>query len=145
MTTDIAVTAQPDPTLEQFLADRLYEFNAAATGIDDGLALTIAVRDDQGQIVAGLTGHTWGGCCEIVRLWVHESQRSRGLGTRLVRAAEAEAVRRGCDQMVLSTHSFQAPSFYERLGFCRVASVADYPSGHANIVMTKQPLGAAAA
>jgi len=141
MTSDLPITAEPDPALEQFLADRLYEFNAAATGMDDGLALNVAVRDGNGAIVAGLTGHTWGGCCEIVRLWVHESQRSRGLGTRLMRAAEAEAQRRGCDQIVLSTHSFQAPAFYERLGFRRLVSVADYPRGHANIVMIKRPLG----
>lgn len=145
MIADIPVHSVADPALEQFLGDRLYEFNAAATGMDDGLALTIAVRDDDGRIVAGLTGHTWGGCCEIVRLWVHESQRSQGLGRRLVRAAEVEAVRRGCDQIVLSTHSFQAPVFYERLGFRRVASVADYPRDHANIVMVKRPLDATCA
>lgn len=97
------------PALEAFLGDRLYEFNSTTTGIYDGKLLNASVEDDAGHIVAALSGHTWGGCCEIGRLWVHESMRGTGLGTALMQAAEREAVRRGCHQIVLSTHSFQAP------------------------------------
>lgn len=43
------------------------------------------------RVVAGLYGWTWAGCCEVNKLWVHERWRRRGLGTRLMRAAEAEA------------------------------------------------------
>ena len=44
-----------------FLHARLYEANAAATGVDDGRWLSIIVRDASGGIVAGLHGWTWGG------------------------------------------------------------------------------------
>jgi ribosomal protein S18 acetylase RimI-like enzyme len=135
---DIEVRADPHPALDAFLGDRLYEFNSTTTGIFDGELLSAVVEDASGAIVAGLSGHTWGGCCEVGRIWVHESMRGAGLGTALMRAAEAEAQRRGCVQMVLSTHSFQAPAFYEKLGFERLASIPDYPAGFENIIYRKR-------
>ena len=133
----IDIRTDDRPALEAFLGDRLYEFNSRTTGIHDGVLLNASVKDAAGNIVAGISGHTWGGCCEISRLWVHESLRGTGLGTAFIRAAEQEAVRRGCHQMVLSTHSFQAPGFYEKLGFERLATIPNYPQGHEHIIYIK--------
>lgn len=128
-----------DPSMADLadLEDRLDAFNAAASGIHDGRFLTILLKRPDGEIYAGLHGHTWGGCCEIKTLWIAESDRGRGLGRDLVRAAEAEARRRDCRQIVLSTHSFQAPGFYEKEGFQRVATIEDQPAGHAQILLVK--------
>jgi hypothetical protein len=46
---------EPTPDDVQYLEDRIYEFNAAATGIDDGELLAIVVRE-RGSIVAGICG-----------------------------------------------------------------------------------------
>ncbi len=40
----------------QFLEDRLYEFNAAKTGRDDGQLFAFFIRDEKQEIVAGLAG-----------------------------------------------------------------------------------------
>jgi GNAT superfamily N-acetyltransferase len=69
---------------------------------------------------------------------VHESWRRRGLGTKLFDAAEQEARRRGCTQIVLMTFSFQAPAFYERRGFEVVAGIDDHPRRHRNLLMRKR-------
>ncbi len=124
--------------LDAFLDDRLYEFNMAATGLRDGRAFAATVTEQSDDIVAAINGHTWGGCCYVAHLWVHESRRGRGIGRDLLQAAEHEALRRGCVQMLLATHSFQAPAFYERLGYVRRATVPDYPRGHAQHVYVKQ-------
>jgi ribosomal protein S18 acetylase RimI-like enzyme len=121
----------------QFLDDRIYEFNASRTGIADARLLAILVRDAE-AIVAGLYGWTWGQCCEVKILWVHERHRGAGLGTRLMTSAEAEARSRGATQIVLSTHSFQAPAFYQRLGFEIVGRIDDYPVGHQSIFLRKR-------
>ena len=97
------------PERESFLGDRLYEFNSRATGIYDGELLNASVEDETGNIVTAMTGHTWGGRCEILRLWVHEALGGTGVGTALMQAVDREAVRRGCRQIVLSTHSLQVP------------------------------------
>ena len=130
-------------TLGAFLADRIYEFNANATGYFDGRFLGGWIRNDAGEAIAGFNGHTWGGCCEVSHVWVDERYRGQGLGAALLRSAEAEAVARGCMQVVLATHSFQAPGFYERLGYERKYAIEGRPTGHADIIYVKA-LGRAA-
>jgi len=87
---------EDDPRREDIalLDERLYEFNAVASGVDDGRSLAIFVRDADGTIVAGLHGWTWGGTGFVQAIWVHEELRRRGLGARLLAAAEAEALAR---------------------------------------------------
>lgn len=128
-----------EPTLAdiQYLEDRLYEFNQAATGIADGRSLGILVRDVEHRIVAGAAGHTWGETCELRQIWVAEPLRRQGIGRRLIAEAEGEAVRRGCRQLVLTTHEFQAPQFYEKLGYTVVSEIPDYPRGHSHLVLRK--------
>jgi GNAT superfamily N-acetyltransferase len=127
-----------EPTADdlQYLEDRLYDFNAGATGVTDGQYLAFLLREG-GRIVAGICGNTWGGTCEVRAFWVEDARRGRGVGTRLLQRAEEEARRRGCTQMVLMTFSFQAPAFYQRHGFHVVATVDNHPRGFTNLLMRK--------
>jgi GNAT superfamily N-acetyltransferase len=135
---NVTLTAvNPTPDDVQYLEDRIYEFNANVTGIGDGELLAFFARACD-RIVAGICGNTWGGTCELRQFWVEDAQRTRGLGTKLFQAAEQEARRRGCTQIVLMTFSFQAPVFYERHGFEVVAAIDDHPSGHRNLLMRKR-------
>jgi GNAT superfamily N-acetyltransferase len=134
---ELVMRTDPTPAEIGFLEDRLYEFNSKVTGIVDGVGLAVFGRDVQGEVVAGLCGHTWGGCCEIRQVWVHEKHRGQGIGRRLLDVAETEARRRGCFQIVLATHSFHAPEFYRKLGFEIVDSLPDYPRGHQHLRLRK--------
>ena len=80
---------------------------------------------------------TWGGCRELSNVWVHEQHRGRGLGTRLLRSAETEAAARGCLRVVLATHSFQAPGFYERMGYERKYAIEGRPRGYEDVIFVK--------
>ena len=127
----------PTPDEVQYLEDRIYEFNSNVTAIADGELLAFFVREAH-RIVAGICGNTWGGTCELRQFWVEESRRRQGLGTKLLQAAEEEARRRGCTQIMLMTFSFQAPAFYERHGFEVVATIDNHPRGHRNFLMRKR-------
>ena len=127
--------------LGAFLADRIYEFNAKATGYFDARLLAGCIRSETSDVIAGFNGHTWGGCCELSYVWVHEQYRGRGLGALLVRAAESEALARGCVRLVLASHDFQAPGFYERLGYERKCAIEGRPSHHASIIYVKMLRG----
>ena len=133
----IRITDAEDGLADE-LRERLYEYNAEATGVDDGRLMAAAIRDDEGRLVAGITGWTWAACGYIDQLWVRADHRREGLGTRLLAAAEAEARARGCVLMVVSTHSFQAPGLYERRGYVERGRVEGYPQGYAHIHLAKE-------
>lgn len=126
-----------DRDLADLLDDRIYEFNVAATGFADGRMLTIRATIHPQGLVGGLSGWTWGGCGYVDTLWVDSVHRRRGLGSRLLDAAEDEAVERGCVTMALSTHTFQAPEFYAQCGYVEIGRTEGYPSGHAQVHLRK--------
>ena len=132
------VVNNTDNGLRERLDKEINAFNAATTGYTDGGLLCIAVRDNAGDLSAGLFGWTWGGCGYIDLLWVRSDQRGSGLGTQLLATAEEEVARRGCDQVALSTHSFQAPGFYARFGYQECGRTPAYPHGHDYIHLVKR-------
>ena len=132
------IDSNPSPADVQFLEDRINEFNVARTGFDDGRLLSIFLRDESGTVSAGIYGWTWGGCCEVRFLWVRADLRGQDIGSRLLAAVEDEAKERGCLQVVLDTHSFQAPEFYKRHGYQVAGVYEDYPIGHQQYFMFKR-------
>jgi len=123
---------------EAEVEEALYAFNVAHTGVADGEKVAYALRGGGSTLRGLVAGWTWGGCLEIRLLWVHESLRGRGWGTRLLHAAEALAIARGCTQALLDTHSFQAPVFYQRQGYVIYATLDDYPVGHQKHYLKKR-------
>ena len=125
---DLRVEDHPDPLDVEFLETQIRSEASAVTGLGEEIELAIFVRE-AGRIVAGISGWTWGDCCELQSLWVAPSHSGRWLGTRLIAAAEAEAAARGCTQTVHFTYDFQARTLYERAGYELMARVRDFPSG----------------
>lgn len=134
---EIRLEPDPDREISRALADRLYELNVERTGIADGALLTATVRGTDDELVAGLDGWTWGKTFWIDAFWVSPALRGRGLGSRMLRAAEEEAATRGCERVLVGTHSFQAPDFYRRRGYVVVARLAEYPTGHEQLFLRK--------
>lgn len=124
--------------IAQALIAAVDRFNVETTGIRDARDLLVAETGDGGALLGGLYGWSWGGTCWIQALWVREDMRERGLGSRLLQAGEAIARERGCVQLALDTHSFQAPRFYARHGFEVVGTLPDHPAGHAHLLMRKR-------
>ncbi len=125
---EFGVEDHPDPGDLEVLETRIRREASTAMGLGDEVDLAIFVRD-AGAVVAGISGWTWGDCCELQSLWVEPSLRGRGLATRLIAAAEAEAAARGCSQTVHFTYDFQARVLYARNGYELVGRVQDFPKG----------------
>ncbi|MEU6205478.1 GNAT family N-acetyltransferase [Micromonospora musae] len=119
-----------DAELTERIDRELTAFNNAATGADDEAGLSVRVTDGDGELIAGLTGWTWGGRAGINTVWVRADRRRDGWGGRLLRAAEEEARRRGCTEISVSSFSFQAPDFYRRHGYTDTGIRDGIPGGH---------------
>lgn len=134
---ELKIETEPDERDVIALRDHLHEFNKRKTSYYNDELIAIFIKTDDREVKAGLFGWTWGGCCEIEFLWVCEELRNRGLGARLLMRAEDEARRRGCHQVILNTHSFQALDFYLKLGYEVFGAVDDFPLGHKNYYLKK--------
>jgi len=75
MTDTVTTVGRADPALDQLLNDELDTFNAAATsGVAPAEELTVRVEQG-GDVVAGVSGWTWGKAAGIGMTWVHEDHR----------------------------------------------------------------------
>jgi GNAT superfamily N-acetyltransferase len=123
----IELTDAPDGRLEGVLGAGLQAHNAAQFGYADGRKLAVLAHDpESGELVGGLLGRTTLGLFFLDLFYLPERLRGRGLGSQILRMAEAEAIWRGCVAATLVTTNFRTPEFYTRHGwqeFGRVPSV----------------------
>jgi heme-degrading monooxygenase HmoA/GNAT superfamily N-acetyltransferase len=130
-----------DPELDARLSRELDRYNVAASGVGDQRELTVQAHDADG-LVGGLSGWTWGTSAGVGMFWIREDSRSAGWGSRLLAAAEAEAVARGCRQMMLSSFTFQAPGFYRGHGYVETGRTHGLPlPGMADVHFRKDLAG----
>lgn len=134
----LSLEDEPSPADRQVLEDGLYLFNSLQLERDDGRLLAVFLRDEQGEVFGGLMGWTWAGVCEIQALWVYPALRGQGYGLQLMEAAEAEARARGVEWIQVSSYSFQAPEFYQKLGYQIVGRLEDWPPGHQHYFLRKR-------
>lgn len=121
-----------DPEPAKLLDAGLDAYDLAATGTtveDQGELSVRAVDPATGETVGGPTAWTWGGLLGIDMPWVREDHRRDGRGSGLLRAAEAEARRRGRDRAVVSSFAFRAPDFYRRHGYAETGRTLGIPGG----------------
>src|SRR4029077_14044328 len=126
----ISVTDTPSPEDFATIFRGLDEATAEVAGQANLLPLAVLLRDDAGIAVGGLWGRTVSSWLSTAMLCVPASLRGRGLGSAWVRAAEHAALARACIGIRVETFDFQAPTFYQRLGFVLAAVQDDLPPGH---------------
>ena len=135
----LILTDAPDERAQKIIRGGLSEYNLGQAGYRDARPLAILVSDPQTEeVVGGLLGRTSMGLLFIDLFFLPASLRRLGLGGRVIRAAEEEALRRGCSRAILFTVTFQAPGFYERQGYQALGRIECDPPGHTRICMIKK-------
>ena len=121
-----------------FVNNALQKFNDEKVGPDNHELLNIVEYDNSGNIIAGILGGTYWGWMHIDILWVDENHRKQGLGTQLLKAAESEAINRGCHSVHVDTMSWQAPDFYKKHGYEIISELNDIPNGNKKYHLIKK-------
>ncbi|HHA2860047.1 GNAT family N-acetyltransferase [Stenotrophomonas maltophilia] len=138
MPLEIAVTDEPSDEALDLIGSGLDKFNLDAAGYADRRTLAVLVTDPaSGRVVGGLTGRTSLGLWFVDLFHLPPAYRGNGLGSRVLKAAEDEARRRGCRSGVLYTISFQAPDFYVKQGWAVFGEVPCDPPGTRRIFLSK--------
>lgn len=133
---ELEITDRPAPADREAVRQGLIAFCDQFLGPCDLRPIGIFVRGSKG-LRAGLIGETGRGVMKVALLWVSEELRGQGVGSRLLRAAEAEAVARGCRKVLLDTYDFQARPFYERHGYRVFAEFRGFVRDHGSFFLTK--------
>ncbi|WP_436374055.1 GNAT family N-acetyltransferase [Cytobacillus sp. BC1816] len=69
-------------------------------------------------------------------LWVDDSLRGQGKGQKLIQEDVTSACEQGFTMMRLVTFSFQAPDFYNKLGFKKKGKLKNFPKGFSHYYCT---------
>ena len=136
------LTTTPTEEDARAISDGLVAFNRRAiqelAEPDSGVQFFVFARDDDGTVTGGLRASCFWNVLHIEVMWIAEGVRGNGIGTTLLERAEAFAVDRGYELALLETASWQARPFYEKHGYKLVATIPEYPKGHAMHVLTKR-------
>ena len=122
----------------KYIQKALSQFNDERVGKDGHTPLNIVEYDENGNTIGGILGGTYWGWMYVDVLWVHERHRHKGIGSKLLREAEKEAICRGCHHVHLDTMSWQAPEFYKKHGYEVIGILPDIPSGHQKYLLMKE-------
>ena len=121
----------------KYIREELNQFNNERVGEHDHTPLNIVEYDTNGNIIGGILGGTYWGWMYVDILQVHENHRYKGIGSKLLREAEKEAVRRDCHHVHLDTMSWQAPEFYQKHGYEVIGILPDIPNGNQKYLLMK--------
>jgi putative acetyltransferase len=103
-------------------------------------ALMLASIDDNGEVhgVGAIKFHS--AYAEIKRVYYKPEWRGTGEATRLIRALEAHAFKKGVFTIKLETGVAQLAAIraYEKLGYQRCEAFACYENNHVSVFMQKQ-------
>ena len=134
----ITILEKPDDAAWEVIGGGITAFNLAHAGSDAATPLCIVLRDESGETLGGLIGDTYYGWLSVSLMYVREDLRGQGYGEKLLLRAEEEARSRGVKNVFLDTFSFQAPDFYQKLGYRVFGELVDFPPGHTRHYLTKR-------
>jgi GNAT superfamily N-acetyltransferase len=133
----IKVIARNQNKFREKMVRKLLAYNESKAGDVGWKSLSLEMSDSKGRFMGGLTGNRFLGWFYVDLLFVEEKVRGKGIGKRLLRAAESWARKNGCRNIDLNTITFQAPGFYRKMGY-RVFGKLTYPKGNVRYYFRKK-------
>jgi len=134
---NIEILQEPEQQLIAFLDQQIADFNWANWEVTERKPIAVQVKNEDGEVLAGSAGRTFGNWLQISTLWVSEELRGQNIGSQLLDKMESAAKQRGCIKSILDTLNFQAMPFYEKHGYVTQWVQQDYPKTGCKYFMVK--------
>jgi ribosomal protein S18 acetylase RimI-like enzyme len=100
--------------------------------------ISLVLKTPDGKIVGGVITSMLTGVMHLEVLWIEEIYRGRGYGKDLVLEAEKIGRKKGYPASQTWTFSFQAPEFYQSIGYHIVGIFDGYIGGITEYVLLKK-------
>ncbi|MGQ0697796.1 MAG: GNAT family N-acetyltransferase [Panacagrimonas sp.] len=126
----IAAVAEEESAIADAIIELLKDYNQQFIGRAPYDLFRLAAHDREGRLIGGLLGEWRSYWLHVDILVVTEPYRRSGLGSALMADAERVAREKNYRGIFLDTFEFQAPRFYEKLGFTRFGSIRNYCDGY---------------
>jgi GNAT superfamily N-acetyltransferase len=140
-TTQFMSSDSPSEEEAGFIHDRLEEHNREQTNgeyDEPGTEISLVLKGPEGIVVGGITASTVLRVMHLEALWVAKEHRKQGHGSRLVLQAERIGFERGCIASQTQSFSFQAPGFYQKIGYQVLGIYDGYPDGITEYTLMKR-------
>lgn len=134
----IVVPDQPAAEHRDAVVALLTDFNAQSGYPVDMEPVAVLLNDDQSRTIGGLWGKTSFGWLYVEFLVVPDSLRGHSYGSMLMDEAERIARQRGCAGSWLTTFTFQARGFYEKLGYEVFGELDKSPGENVRLFLRKR-------
>ncbi len=125
----IAAATDEESETADAIIELLKDYNQQFIGRAPYDVFRLAARNPEGRLVGGLLGEWRSYWLHVDILVVIEPYRGNGLGSALMAEAERAARTKQYKGIFLDTFEFQAPRFYEKLGYTRFGCIKNYTDG----------------
>lgn len=134
------LTAPLSPEDQDFEALKigLDGYNESFTGPVFKEKIASFVKNESGAAVAGILAEINWDWMHIQGLWVDDTLRKGGWGSKLMNNLEQYALSKGIANVRVETTTFQALDFYLKLGYVVFGELQDMPAGHTSYFLQKQ-------
>ena len=133
----IVLEEKPEDSAWGIIGRGVATYNRNQAGDNQFQRLCYVLRDPKGEVVGGVLAEVYWDWLYIDLLWIDGSLRRNGYGTSLMTRIEEQARQLGAKNAYLDTFSFQAPAFYENLGYQSFGELGDFPEGMKRFFMKK--------
>lgn len=125
----------------EFIRNKVIEHNGASLPEEQKSpkeGISFIARDENGEIIGGVTGTAYWGHMHIDFLWVDPEVRGQRIAEQLMKQMEEYSRTQNYSLLVVETFSFQAPGFYKKQGFQEFGVLEDHPKGHSKHFFEKR-------
>lgn len=125
-----AINGEPKPEDKKVMVNGMLAYHASKGHPRKTDLYSVLVKDQNNKVKGVIiVSFLWNGM-HIDSLWIDESVRNQDWGSKLLKMAEEEGIKRGCTICYTDAFSWQAPEFYEKQGYKLYGRLENFPQGN---------------